>query len=75
MEEEEGEGGGGGGAIRRTLSSSSGIDVAKRLASSEISSSLNKGMACVELLRFGSGRLFCDGSFDVGDDEDAAEGL
>ena len=48
--------------IAHTLSSSSGIASAKRLASLEISASSSKGIACAGILRLGNGRFFCDAS-------------
>ena len=48
-----------------TLSSSSGIASAKRLASSEISSSVRIGIACVNALRLGNGRFCCEVSLGV----------
>lgn len=63
-----------------TLSSSSGIDSANRLASSEISASVSRGIACVKALRFDPGRFSCEASMglpgadvegDAGADSDA----
>ena len=57
-----------------TLSSSSGMASAKRLASSEISSSVRIGIACVNALRLGKGRFCCEASLGVAGDA-TVEGL
>lgn len=60
--------------VKHTLSSSSGIASAKRLASSEISASSSKGIVCEGILRLGNGRFFCDVSLVVEGNGDAALG-